>query len=267
MIKRSIRCVMALAVVSVALAQATSMFLMRAKAESSIWSGSLTVAEGQGVTTERVQNRLDCTMRDVYIKKFGAPIDTVVSVISLGNFVYENIGRRCVIENAQGYFTSETYSTTDKLSYELHTKNSQTYWLDPAPAGTVVFVGAKTNYNDSFYSLGIESQFAKTGELVNGITNIKWRYNDASIPLKDMLGNKIRFYDHAFSANGQYAVVRFDRSVAVIDLQELTLTPVGYIRNWSKYADMAVSDDGRYVALQNNGVFIYDTSGCQRRYA
>jgi hypothetical protein len=82
----------------------------------------------------------------------------------------------------------------------------------------------------------------------------------------DKTGASVSFSSHAFSENGRYLAIRYNKVAAVVDLQNLSITPVGYFTSWSTSSEISVSSDGRYIGVDNSGLYVFDATNCQRKY-
>ncbi|MCA9323994.1 hypothetical protein KC992_02735 [Candidatus Saccharibacteria bacterium] len=237
-------------------------------ANEGVWEGAVTLTSGDALTAEEVGGRPDCSFRDVYVKKYAQPLDSIVQVFSFGHYTLENIGRKCVLGNQQGYFTKTTYRASEASAmYELENFGSATQWLDPAPGGDAVLHITKSQANDKVYRLSLERDYAQVSSAVISGINVKWRYNSIPTIFVDKNNTPVVFAAHAFSANGRYLAVRFNNGVvAKVDLETREMTAVTYYPSWANNAELAVSSDGRYVGVKNNELVVFDVSGCQNIY-
>lgn len=241
---------------------------LEAQVNADIWHESITITEGESLTLEQATNRSDCEFKDVDIRKYRQPINTVLEAITGSEYTVENIGRKCVINNLQGYFTNQSYSREGRIAYELAPSQTATYRLDPAPSGEMTLVVSKQSYFHEWYSLGVVTDFINDSALHNGYTNVVWRFfGQTEVPIRDLNGNKVRIFDHTYSNNGRYLAIRFDRVVGVVDLHTLEMTPVGHFQSWSSSSELGVSNDGKHVVVSNNGLFVYGAKNCNRKYA
>ncbi|MCA9328752.1 hypothetical protein KC959_03200 [Candidatus Saccharibacteria bacterium] len=233
-----------------------------------VWDGAVTLTPGDALTAEEVGGRPDCSFRDVYVKKYAQPLDSIVQVFSFGHYTLENIGRKCVLVNQQGYFTKTTYGATETSAmYELENFGSATQWLDPAPGGDAVLHITKSQANDKVYRLSLERDYSQVSSAVISGVNIKWRYNSIPTIFVDKNNTPVVFAAHAFSANGRYLAVRFNNGVvAMVDLETRQMTAVTYYPSWANNAELAVSSDGKYVGVKNNELVVFDLTGCQNIY-
>ncbi|MCA9346646.1 hypothetical protein KC960_04095, partial [Candidatus Saccharibacteria bacterium] len=232
-----------------------------------IWQGTVTITAKDPLTLQQVTNRPDCDFREVSTKIFSPPLDDLITVLSSGNYIANNLGTKCVLSNNQGYFTNSTYShEAFGPAYELEQPASSTSWYDPAPASDPVLLINKPAFS-TVYTVGVEYDFASNGQPTLSLTNVKWHYNGGALPLVDMNGNSVRLSNHAFSANGRFMAVRYNGVVAIVDFDDLSLTPVGYFSSWANNSELAISPNGRYVAVENNGIYVFDAENCQTSYA
>lgn len=241
--------------------------------QSDIWAGPLQTNVVSDLSPSEVQNRPDCVYGSVRKKNLAQPFEYLLgSIPVLKNLIYEDLGQQCLIQNNQGLFTS-TY--TKSLHYSAQSSN---YYgndansmfginigaynhLDPSPAGDVVMLQGRPTYFDKTYYAILHRNMSKGAPSIS-VTNLVWGLNDPSAEkLKYVNGTEIRLSAHAFSANGKYLVFQTNNNTNIVNLETMTLTPVLTDSSTTGGA-LAVSNDGKYVAVLRNGLHFINTENC-----
>ncbi|MBP6962375.1 hypothetical protein KBB49_02460 [Candidatus Saccharibacteria bacterium] len=235
--------------------------------DSSIWQGSISVTNRGALTQEQISSRIDCTFEDIYTRKYVQPLSTIVSAVTAGNFTLDNKGRKCLIDNNQGEFTPISYSADGRTTYELSAPATTTAWNDPAPAGDALLVISKQFSSSTVYNLSLEPYFEDHGDLFKSFLNIQWKYDGGAIKFVDKNNQSVNFSNHAFSSNGRYLAIRYNGVVGVVDLKTREMTPLGHFASWASGSELVVSSDGRYVAVENSDIYVFDSKNCQRKYS
>lgn len=237
------------------------------------WAGPIQTKVIRDLSPSEVQNRPDCVYGSARKKNLAQPFEYLLgSIPVLKNLIYEDLGQQCLIQNDQGLFTS-TY--TKSLHYIAQSSNhygndansmfginiGAYNHLDPSPAGDVVMLQGRPTYFDKTYYAILHRNMSKGTPSISG-TNLVWGFNDSSAEkLKYVNGTEIRLSAHAFSANGKYLVFQTNNNTNIVNLETMSLTPVLTDGSTTGGA-LAVSNDGKYVAVLRNGLHIINTENC-----
>jgi hypothetical protein len=249
------------------------------EATPNIWEGTTTITELGDRPLQTMLNRPDCEFKNVKAIK---PIQPFTVVFGNPIFLFSEqveIGSSCVISNSQGSFAAPNftgnvptqrigyYSGTNNPSkmYTLNNSNASVY-LDPAPTGDKVLM--ISGINGTLYRLTLIDNFTDISKIsLGGQLGVEWRFDVVAENFKNAVGSNIGFSKHAYSSNGRYLAVRYGNILGKIDLQTLTLTPVEYRLSWPSSFEIAISNNGRNVAVLGNGLYVFDTSNCSSNYA
>jgi hypothetical protein len=244
-----------------------------------IWEGSTTITELGDRPLQTMLNRPDCEFKNVKAIK---PIQPFTVVFGNPIFLFSeqvDIGSSCVITNSQGSFAAPNFtgnvptqrigyfsgSNNPSKMYTLNNANASVY-VDPAPIGDKALM--ISGINGSLYRLTLLDNFTGVSKLsLGGQLGVEWRLDVTAENLKNAAGNNINFSKHAYSSNGRYLAVRYGNILGKIDLQTLTLTPVEYRTSWPSSTEIAISNNGRNIAVLGNGLFVFDTSNCEANYS
>jgi hypothetical protein len=256
------------------------LFGARANAQvpTHVWNNNLSTAPGNVVPRNQVVNRFDCIYKDVKSVSLNKPFSYLFNTIPiLANPIYTSMLDTCIISNKAGKFTSQfiqtTYDTqiysthfganTDKM-FGLYPTISGSVWADPVPNSDVVFVLARDTSSRN-YSVAMYNEFDKGYPVIKSNT-LTWDFSNTShTTLKDRNGLPFKIDEHAFSPNGKYMVIRYGKTIAKVNMNNFELTPVAH-EVAPTDNELAISNDGRYVAMLKGELRIVDTQNCSMSY-
>lgn len=250
----------------------------RAAAADNIWTGSISVSELESVTPTQLINRFDCeyqSARGVFI-----PDTSIYAEGATPSFINEEffeLGEKCIVKNRQGVFTSQftqsTYDTFTRSAYYgpdrarmFNVYPQGTQWLDPAPRTDTVLLLSHTALTSTTYTVTEITDYSDSKPEVRRGQLVWPTPTEGSDYWRDKNGQSVKIYNHFFSSNGRYMVIQYDRVVAKVDLYTKELTPFLYQR-YATGGEFAISNDGRYVAQLQDGLFVHDTELCENRYS
>lgn len=246
-------------------------------AEDNIWTGPVSVEQLSSVTPTQLLNRYDCeynAAREVTIPTANLYLEGETP--SFHNEEFVELGEKCVVKNRQGVFTSQfTQSTYDTFLRSTHFGPDRsrmfnvfpqgTQWLDPAPRTDTVLLLTHTAVNSTTYTVTEIQDYADSKPEIRQEQLVWPTPIEGSDYWRDKNGQSVKIYNHFFSPNGRYMVIQYDRVVAKVDLYTKELTPFLYQR-YTTGGEFAISNDGRYIAQLQDGLFVHDTELCENTY-
>jgi hypothetical protein len=239
------------------------------------WNSNVSVQSGNVLTPTEVINRYDCVYKNAKTIGLNSPFTYLYKAIPIFiNPIYTDLGEKCTITNSVGVFTSrhivtggdnqiysEHFGLSTSKMYSLYPTIAGSVWVDPVPKTSKVLVLVR-DPGSKVYRVSVYEDFAKgQPEIKNNRLTLSFR-NSQPRSFKDKSGLSFKIDEHAFSPNGKYMVIRYKKTVASVNLSTMKMIPVAYER-YTVSDELAISNDGRYVALLGGELNIVDTVNCE----